>query len=216
MPSKTATGTIAIQVEDFNDHCPTLSSTTKTMCHWDNFVYITAEDEDAFPNSAPFDFTVIEEKSKGKWVVEPLNGKFNGSGSIRGRTFSCWMCSMLLFFPTPETTIILRGQERQWQGEYPVVVEIKDQQGKSCEDVQTVNVIVCTCQEDSRSCVPRSSTSSNFSSSGILLLLLGLLLLLRESLTFPPSPGRACWCRIFNSSDGWVTSSDRDFGSCLC
>lgn len=96
MPSKTATGTIAIQVEDFNDHCPTLTSTTETMCHWDNFVYVTAKDEDDFPNSAPFDFTVIEESSKGKWVVEPLNGRFDGSGNIRCRTFSCWMCSMLL------------------------------------------------------------------------------------------------------------------------
>lgn len=215
MPAKTATGTIAIQVEDFNDHCPTLTSTTETMCHWDNFVYVTAEDEDAFPNSAPYDFKVIKEQSKGNWVVEPLNGKFNGSGNIRaghsaaGRVQRC-------SFPTPETTIILREREKQWPGVYPVVVEIKDQQGKLCGDVQTMDVVVCTCHEDSRTCVPRSATSSNFSTSGILLLLLGLLLLLRESLTFPPSPGRACWCRLFNSSDGWVTSSDRDCGSCLC
>uniref|UniRef100_A0A674MY22 Desmoglein-2-like n=1 Tax=Takifugu rubripes TaxID=31033 RepID=A0A674MY22_TAKRU len=149
MPSKTATGTIAIQVEDFNDHCPTLTSTTETMCHWDNFVYVTAKDEDDFPNSAPFDFTVIEESSKGKWVVEPLN----------------------------ESTIILREQEKLWPGIYQVAVEVKDQQGKSCGDVQ-MDVVVCTCHEDSRTCVPRSATSSNFSTSGILLLLLGLLLLL--------------------------------------
>lgn len=83
MPSKTATGTIAIQVEDFNDNCPTLTSTTMTRCHRDNFIYVTAKDEDNFPNSAPFDFTVIDEKGKGKWVVEPLNGKLIGSLNIR-------------------------------------------------------------------------------------------------------------------------------------
>lgn len=71
VPSKTATGTIAIQVEDFNDHCPTLTSTTHTMCFQDNFIYVTAIDQDEFPNSAPFDFTVVE----GSWNVEPYNGK---------------------------------------------------------------------------------------------------------------------------------------------
>lgn len=49
------------------------------MCHEDNLVYVTAHDEDFFPNSAPYEFTVIEEQSKGKWVVEPLNGKCGGS-----------------------------------------------------------------------------------------------------------------------------------------
>lgn len=77
LPAKTATGTIAIQVEDFNDHCPILTTTTQTMCDWENFIYVTAEDKDDFPNSAPYDFTVIEESSKGKWVVEPLNGELH-------------------------------------------------------------------------------------------------------------------------------------------
>lgn len=75
MPAKTATGTIAIQVEDFNDHCPKLTTTTHTMCLEDNVIYATAVDEDAFPNSAPFEFTVIQGDDKGKWTVEHLNGK---------------------------------------------------------------------------------------------------------------------------------------------
>lgn len=73
--AKTATGTIAIQVEDFNDHCPTLTTTTKTMCHWENFIYVTAVDKDEFPNSSPFDFSVIKGSGKQQWDVEPLNGK---------------------------------------------------------------------------------------------------------------------------------------------
>lgn len=56
---------------------------------------------------------------------------------------------------------------------------IKDQQGKSC-DVQVMEVNVCTCHEDSKTCVPRSASSTSFGASGILLLLLGLLLLLCE------------------------------------
>lgn len=73
-PSKTATGTIAIQVEDFNDHCPTLTATTQTLCFEHTAVYVTAVDRDEAPNSAPFEFTVIQ-GSAGKWMVEHLNGK---------------------------------------------------------------------------------------------------------------------------------------------
>lgn len=74
LPSKTATGTIAIQVEDFNDHCPTLTSKTQTMCLQDSVIYVTAVDEDHFPNSSPFEFTVVEEGTTGKWRVEHFNG----------------------------------------------------------------------------------------------------------------------------------------------
>lgn len=74
MPSKTATGTIAIQVEDFNDHCPTLTSKVQTLCTDKQVVLVTAVDEDADPNGAPFTFNVVQDKTKGKWVVEHLNG----------------------------------------------------------------------------------------------------------------------------------------------
>uniref|UniRef100_A0A673CTP3 Desmoglein-2-like n=1 Tax=Sphaeramia orbicularis TaxID=375764 RepID=A0A673CTP3_9TELE len=75
VPSKTATGTIAIQVEDFNDNCPELIETSPTMCLEDQVIYAVAVDKDEFPNSSPFEFTVIKEKSEGKWKVENLNGK---------------------------------------------------------------------------------------------------------------------------------------------
>lgn len=82
MPSQTATGTIAIQVEDFNDHCPTLTSDLQTMCIPLDSVIVTAKDEDAFPNGAPFDFAIIEEGTEGKWQVEHLNGKKNTINKI--------------------------------------------------------------------------------------------------------------------------------------
>lgn len=42
------------------------------MCYEDNFIYVTAIDRDEFPNSSPFEFTVVEGTS---WNVEPFNGK---------------------------------------------------------------------------------------------------------------------------------------------
>ncbi|XP_068594074.1 desmoglein-2-like protein [Cebidichthys violaceus] len=149
-PSKTATGTIAIQVEDFNDHCPKLTATSHTMCLEDNVIYATAVDEDEFPNSTPFEFTVIQGSKKEKWTVEHLN----------------------------ETTAILRDQANLWPGTYKVAVEVKDQQGKSCADVQMMDVIVCNCDGSTKSCRSRTTKTAGFGASGILLLLLGLLLLL--------------------------------------
>ncbi|XP_067274602.1 desmoglein-2.1-like [Pseudorasbora parva] len=74
-PSKMATGTIAIQVEDFNDHCPTLLSKVQTLCTDKDAVLVTAVDEDAPPNGAPFTFNVVPEGTKGKWSIEHLNEK---------------------------------------------------------------------------------------------------------------------------------------------
>ncbi|XP_068196504.1 desmoglein-2-like protein [Antennarius striatus] len=150
IPSKTATGTIAIQVEDFNDHCPTLTSTTQTVCFEDNVIYVTAVDEDEFPNSAPFEFTVIPGSSTGDWKVEPLN----------------------------KTSAILRDQSNLWPGIYKVAIQIKDQQGKSCADNQVMDVVVCTCDENTKTCVARGTSTSSLGPLGVLLFLLGLLLLL--------------------------------------
>ena len=75
VPSKTATGTIAIQVEDANDDCPTLTSTTQTVCYGENVVYVTAIDHDEFPNSEPFQFRVIQGNRNGKWTVDHINGE---------------------------------------------------------------------------------------------------------------------------------------------
>lgn len=75
MPAKTATGTIAIQVEDFNDNCPTLTSTIHSMCTTHDSVIVKAKDEDSFPNGPPFDFAIIPEDTQGKWQVEHLNGE---------------------------------------------------------------------------------------------------------------------------------------------
>uniref|UniRef100_A0A8C7M346 Desmoglein 2 n=1 Tax=Oncorhynchus mykiss TaxID=8022 RepID=A0A8C7M346_ONCMY len=148
LPSKTATGTIAIQVEDFNDHCPILTATATTMCLGDTIVYVKAVDGDTFPNGAPFKFRVIQGDSKQKWTVEHLNA----------------------------TTAILRDHAHMWPGHYKVAVEISDQQGKACADIQILNVDVCTCDQVNKVCFAREMGKDvTLGASAILLLLLGLL-----------------------------------------
>uniref|UniRef100_A0A672Z4B7 Desmoglein-2-like n=1 Tax=Sphaeramia orbicularis TaxID=375764 RepID=A0A672Z4B7_9TELE len=154
MPGKTATGTIAIQVEDFNDHCPTLTSSIQSICTTEDAIIVNAKDEDDFPNGAPFHFTVIPERTQGKWQAEHLN----------------------------DTAAILRVHEKLWPGEYEVVFEVTDMQGLSCPEPQKVKVPVCTC-EDGVKCgkkggLGQSTKSTQLGPAGIGMLFLGLLLLL--------------------------------------
>lgn len=79
-----------------------------------------------------------------------------------------------------ETTAILRDQANLWPGTYKVAVEVKDQQGKSCDAVQMIDVTVCNCDDVTKNCLSRETKTAGFGASGILLLLLGLLLLLCE------------------------------------
>ncbi|XP_031418740.1 desmoglein-2-like isoform X2 [Clupea harengus] len=148
-PRKTATGTIAIQVEDFNDNCPTLTSTNQTVCFQENVVYVTAVDGDAYPNGAPFEFKVVS-NTKEEWSVERLN----------------------------DSTAILRPKESLWPGRYKVFMVIKDQQGKACDNDQVLHLEVCSCTKDNK-CLPRLDRrpSATLGPAGILLMLLGLLLL---------------------------------------
>nr|XP_061790321.1 desmoglein-2.1-like [Nerophis lumbriciformis] len=153
-PSSTATGTIAIQVEDFNDHCPTLTSTVKTLCIPEDTVIVSAVDEDAFPNGAPFHFEIMPEGTKGKWQLEHLN----------------------------DTAAILRAQHSLYAGQHEVELLVKDEQGVACPEPQKLTVQVCTC-EDGVICGTRGGRGqpekkSELGPAGIGLLLLGLLLLL--------------------------------------
>lgn len=79
MPLKTATGTIAIQVTDFNDHCPTLTTTHSSLCSDKKTVHVTGFDEDVSPNADPFTFEIVPDGTRGKWVVEVINGKKKSS-----------------------------------------------------------------------------------------------------------------------------------------
>ncbi|CAK6969743.1 desmoglein-2.1-like [Scomber scombrus] len=155
-PAQTATGTIAIQVEDFNDQCPTLTSKIHTICTTDDAVIVSAEDDDAFPNGPPLHFSIVPEGTEGKWQVEYLN----------------------------DTAAILRSQESLWPGVYEVEFLVKDDQGEACAEPQKMKVQVCTC-EDGGLCGKRGNNgklgqqgTAELGAAGIGLILLGLLLLL--------------------------------------
>lgn len=153
LPSKTATGTIAIQVEDFNDHCPTLISNVQTLCTDKDAVLVTAKDEDAPPNGAPFDFNIVSEGTAGKWTVEYMN----------------------------DTTAIFRTHEKLWPGPHELMVEVTDQQGLKCPEPQKLQVDVCTCKNQGgcdRTATGDAKKGSRLGPAGIGLLLLGLLALL--------------------------------------
>ncbi|KAF3835609.1 hypothetical protein F7725_028167 [Dissostichus mawsoni] len=114
-PPKMSTGTIALQVGDVNDNCPTLTKQKEHICSDTEILTVTAVDPDGDPNSAPFNFLVVSGKSQGEWRVEPLNG----------------------------TSTSLRTLKALWPGHYQVVFIIEDQQGLVCPDPQYLDLHVC-------------------------------------------------------------------------
>ncbi|KAK1887323.1 Desmoglein-2 [Dissostichus eleginoides] len=152
-PSKTATGTIAIQVLDSNDHCPTLTTTHSTQCTDETTVYVTAFDEDIDPNGAPFTFRVIPDGTRGSWDVEVVN----------------------------KTSAALHSHDPLWPGLYEVQVEVLDAQGLSCPSNEIFTVDVCTCVE-TKDCKIKAAkletTSIELSAPAISLLLSAMCLLL--------------------------------------
>ncbi|XP_026062831.1 desmoglein-2-like protein isoform X3 [Carassius auratus] len=148
VPAKTATGTIAIQVKDFNDHCPVLIRQSQTLCFEDHVIYVTAVDRDQFPNGAPFGFKVDTTSTKESWSIEPLN----------------------------DTTAIFRSQKTLWPGMYHVFVDVWDQQGNICAG-QELQIDVCKCNA-AKVCLPKKIVSTFTASGVLLMLLGLLLLLL--------------------------------------
>ncbi|XP_042272827.1 desmoglein-2-like [Thunnus maccoyii] len=158
IPSKTATGTIALQVGDVNDNCPTLTNRVQYICSDTEVVNITAKDEDGDPNSAPLAFSLVAEERRGEWRVEPLN----------------------------DTSASLRALRPLWPGQYRVSLIIQDQQGLACPDPQLLELHVCTCEEGGTCRVAGTNaqqaflweSSSTFGGVGLGAMILGLLTLL--------------------------------------
>ncbi|NXY40802.1 DSG2 protein, partial [Ceuthmochares aereus] len=120
-PKKTATGTVIIQVRDENDNCPVIVNPVQTVCSDAKLVDVTANDLDGYPNSAPFSFTVIDEPegTAKKWIIASGNG----------------------------TSIQLAPQNLK-PGRTEVPILIKDFQGFSCAQAQSLQLTVCKCADD--------------------------------------------------------------------
>ncbi|XP_065256115.1 desmoglein-2-like [Emys orbicularis] len=149
---KTATGTIVIQVVDANDNCPVIVTPTQTVCSDAKFFSFTAEDRDAYPNSAPFTFTVIDEPEgmTKKWVIGDTNAT-----------------TMQLLLPQD-----VKPSTNQVQ------ILVKDMLGLSCPEKQILTLTVCTCVNGD-SCQDRQIDSSvGLGAGAIALIILAILLLL--------------------------------------
>uniref|UniRef100_G1NDH4 Cadherin domain-containing protein n=1 Tax=Meleagris gallopavo TaxID=9103 RepID=G1NDH4_MELGA len=121
LPTKTATGTVVIQVQDENDNCPVIENPIQTVCSDANFVDVTAKDIDSYPNSAPYSFSVIDEPegTARKWIVASKNA----------------------------TSVRLVPQNLK-EGSAKVSLLIQDFQGFSCAQPQSLQLFVCTCTAD--------------------------------------------------------------------
>uniref|UniRef100_A0AAY5EUJ0 Cadherin domain-containing protein n=1 Tax=Electrophorus electricus TaxID=8005 RepID=A0AAY5EUJ0_ELEEL len=155
VPPKTATGTIALKVEDTNDNCPKLTSTYENVCSDTKVVNISAFDEDVYPNGEPYTFVLIKEETRGEWEIAPING----------------------------TSVSLHSKDLLWPGFYELTMEISDMKGLACEDKQKLQVEVCTCQKGGTCGVRTGQQQSVLSQIGVPAigpLITGLALLISE------------------------------------
>ncbi|XP_051466241.1 desmoglein-2-like [Apus apus] len=120
-PQKTATGTVVLQVKDENDNCPVIVNPVQTVCLDAKSVDVTAHDLDGYPNSEPFSFTVIDEPegTAEKWKIASRN----------------------------DTSIQLVPQNLKL-GRTEVPILVKDFQGFSCAQAQSLQLTVCNCAEE--------------------------------------------------------------------
>ncbi|XP_060631198.2 desmoglein-2-like [Anolis sagrei] len=153
IPSKTATGTIVIEVPNFNDHCPTLVTREASLCTGAKFINVTVEDRDAHPYGGPFTFTVIDgpERMSERWTIGQMAG-------TRAQL-------------VPQNVDV---------GTYEVSLLVKDNQGLSCPEQQILKVHVCNCVDrtDCRTTEAIVSPSVVLGPAAIALIILALLLLL--------------------------------------
>ncbi|XP_075440917.1 desmoglein-2 [Ascaphus truei] len=151
LPGKTATGTIAIQVEDTNDNCPTVVNPVQTVCDGSKFINVTAVDLDAFPNGAPFTFTIVDEPpgTAKNWAI-------GNKDSVSVQLIPVEL----------------------WEGLHEVRVLVADKQGLSCSQKQILKLTVCSCGQDDACSLKRVHTSAVLGAGAIGLMILACLLLL--------------------------------------
>lgn len=121
-PRKTITGTVVITVEDINDNCPTLVNPVQNICDDQQYVNVTAEDLDGYPNSDPFTFVIVDKPTgmAKKWKVVHK-----------------------------ESTSVLLQQNEQKLGRSEIQFLISDNQGFSCPEKQILTLTVCKCLDGS-------------------------------------------------------------------
>uniref|UniRef100_A0AAR2J3F1 Cadherin domain-containing protein n=1 Tax=Pygocentrus nattereri TaxID=42514 RepID=A0AAR2J3F1_PYGNA len=168
VPPRTVTGTIALKVEDSNDHCPRLTSNYASICSDTKIINVTALDQDIYPNAEPYKFVLVEEETHGEWEMVPVNG----------------------------TTVSFHAKDLLWPGFYELTVEIFDMQGLGCEDKQKLQVEVCTCEEGDTCVVALRSSQQHASSVKVGVPAIGLLMAGLALLILVPMLLLVCQCGV--------------------
>lgn len=95
-----------------------------------------------------------------------------------------FIVTKLCFISLADTSAAFWAKEPLWPGMYRITVQVLDAQGTTCPDTQTVELLVCMCEEGGGGggcglkAAQQTSSSFNVGTSAIGLMILGLALLL--------------------------------------
>ncbi|XP_007130608.2 desmoglein-3 [Physeter macrocephalus] len=157
---KTSTGTIYVQIPDFNENCPTIVLEKETICSSSPSVVVKATVKNKDDYTGPYTFSQEEQTIKlPVWKITRLNA----------------------------TTAKLQAMQQVSPGVYRISLVVTDNEGMWCKTPESLTLEVCQC-DDSDICRDSNPTQSpgppikerpgRLGPGAIGLLLLGLLLLL--------------------------------------
>ncbi|KAM6217528.1 desmoglein-3 [Rhynchocyon petersi] len=154
--SKTSTGTIYVEIPDFNEHCPTIVLQKESICTSSPSVTVSARVLQKDKYTGPYTFILVEEPLKlpALWSITTLNA----------------------------TSAMLTAQQQLTEEKYKITLTMKDRENRQCEPPESLTLRVCDC--DSRGVCERfypnisPQSTVELGPAAIGLIILGLLLLL--------------------------------------
>ncbi|XP_058133561.1 desmoglein-3 isoform X2 [Dasypus novemcinctus] len=157
----TSTGTIYVEVPDFNENCPTVDLEKENICSSSPSVVVSAKTLNNDKYTGPYTFSLEEPfKLPVVWHITTLNA----------------------------TSALLRAQQQISPGVYRISLLVTDRQDRQCEIPDSLTLEVCQC-DDRDICMPsdpskdpgpvyREPSSVELGPAAIGLIILGLLMLL--------------------------------------
>ncbi|XP_037661502.1 desmoglein-3 [Choloepus didactylus] len=172
---ETSTGTIYVEVPDFNENCPTIVLEKEIICSSSPSVVVSARALDSDKYTGPYTFLLEEQPFKLPvlWTITELNA----------------------------TSALLRAQQPISPGVYRISLLVTDRQSRQCETPDSLTVEVCQCDnrdicrtsDSSKDRQPtyRTLASGELGPAAIGLIILGLLMLLLAPLLLLTCDGGA-------------------------
>ncbi|XP_071064610.1 desmocollin-1 isoform X2 [Dasypus novemcinctus] len=116
---RSCTGTLAVLLEDYNDHAPQIDNHVTICRHGKDSAVLTPVDSDGPDNGPPFQF-FLDNSAKKSWSLESVDGK----------------------------TAILRERQPLDYKYYSVPIQVKDRHGLAAKHTLSVRVCDCTTPSD--------------------------------------------------------------------